>query len=319
MTGRRPVVAVTGASGYIGTRLLNVLQRDEGLSRVVAIDTRSLPTPFHNVATERLDVTQPLDHAFEDHRVTAAVHLAFLLRPGRSRAEIERVRNANLQGMRSFLAACDASRVSNLIFLSSHTVYGAHRDNPVPLTEEAPARAPVAFQYAREKALCEEMVREYAVRHPDTCVTVLRSCVVMGPGADNYVTRAFFRKALIGVHGHDPPMQFVHEDDLARLVHQLIVRPMPGTFNVAGEGVIRYSRVARLARRRLFFLPSWVAFPLVRAAWRLGIQKDSPAVGLDFVRYPLVLSTGKLKGETGFRFSYTSEEALMAYLPDIEA
>ena len=84
------------------------------------------------MATERLDVTQPLDHAFEDHRVTAAVHLAFLLRPGRSRAEIERVRNANLQGMRSFLAACDASRVSNLIFLSSHTVYGAHRDNPCP-------------------------------------------------------------------------------------------------------------------------------------------------------------------------------------------
>ena len=319
MASHRPVVAVTGASGYIGTRLLNLLQRDEGLARIVAIDTRSLPTPFHNVATERLDVTHPLDHAFEDHRVTSAVHLAFVHRPGRSRSEMERVRDANLQGMRSFLEACHTNRVSNLIFLSSHTVYGAHRDNPVPITEEAPLRAPTAFRYAREKARCEEMIHEYAARHPDACVTLLRSCFVMGPGADNYVTRAFCHKALIGVRGHDPPMQFVHEDDLARLIHHLIVQPRAGTFNVAGEGVIRYSHVARLSRRRLFFLPSYVAFPLVRAAWRLGIQKDSPAAGLDFVRYPLVLSTGKLKGLTGFRFSYTSEEALMAYLPDIEA
>ena len=317
MVSHRTVVAVTGASGYIGTRLLNELQQDEGLARIVAIDTRSLPIPFHNVATERLDVTHALDHTFENHRVTAAVHLAFILRPGHSRPEIERVRNANLQGMRSFLAACQANRVSNVIFLSSHTTYGAHSDNPVPITEEAPVRPSEEFQYAREKGLCEEMVQEYAARHPDTCVTVLRSCVVMGPGADNYVTRAFFRKALIGIRGYDPPMQFLHEDDLARLLHQLIVKPVPGTFNVAGEGVIRYSRVAQLSRRRLFFLPSFIAFPLTRMAWRLGIQKDSPAAGLDFVRYPLVLSTGKLKKETGFRFRYTSEDALMAYLPDI--
>ena len=319
MASHRPVVAVTGSSGYIGTRLLNVLQRDERLARIVAIDTRSLPLPFHNVAMERLDVTCPLDRTFEDRRVTAAVHLAFILRPGRRRSEIERVRDANLRGMRSFLAACHANEVLNLIFLSSHTVYGAHRDNPVPITEEAPVRASEDFQYAREKALCEEMVQEYAVQHPDTCVTVLRSCVVMGPGADNYVTRAFFHKVLIGIRGHDPPMQFVHEDDLARLLHRLIVQPTPGTFNVAGEGVIRYSRVARLSRRRLLFLPSYVAFPLTHAAWKLGIQKDSPGAGLDFVRHPLVLSTGKLKGETGFRFNYTSEEALMAYLPDIDA
>ena len=52
---------------------------------------------------------------------------------------------------------------------------------------------------------------------------------------------------------------------------------------------------------------------------RLVIQKDSPATGFNFVRYPLVLRTGKLKKETGFRFHYTSEEALMAYLPDIDA
>ena len=317
MVSHRPVVAVTGASGYIGSRLLNELQQDEGLARIIAIDTRSLPVPFHNVSTERLDVTHPLDYTFEHHRVTAAVHLAFILRPGHRRSEIERVRKANLQGMRSFLAACQASRVSNLIFLSSHTTYGAHRDNPVPITEEATVRPSEDFQYAREKALCEEMVQEYAGRHPDTCVTVLRSCVVMGPGADNYVTRAFFRKALVGIRGHDPPMQFLHEDDLARLMHRFIVQPVPGTFNVAGEGVIRYSRVARLSRRRLFFLPSYIAFPLTQMAWKLGIQKDSPAAGLDFVRYPLILSTGKLKKETGFRFNYTSEEALMAYLPDI--
>ena len=38
------------------------------------------------------------------------------------------------------LKASKSTKVRNLIYLSSHTVYGANKDNPVPITEEAPVR-----------------------------------------------------------------------------------------------------------------------------------------------------------------------------------
>lgn len=315
MDRRPPIVAITGAAGYVGTRLLQELEPDERLERVIAIDTRSLPVPFHNCATERHDVSQPMEDMFMGHGVNTVVHLAFVLRPGRSAKERDTIRQANLKGTRSVLSACRAAHVRNFIYLSSHTVYGAHRDNPLPITEEAPLRPSSGFQYSSDKALCEEVVEEYARANPGLGVTVLRSCVVMGAGADNYVTNALFKPVLMGVMGCDPPLQFVHEDDLAKLLHVLIREPCPGTYNVAGEGVIRYSRLARLYRRPLVFMPSAVAYPVTQMAWNLGIQKDAPAAGLDFVRYPVVVSTGKLKKDTGFRFFYTSEEALMSYLP----
>ena len=310
------VAAVTGAAGYIGCRLLHELEQDEELGTVLAIDNRPLPVPFHNVTSERLDVTQPLEDPLRAHKTNTVVHLAYILRPGHRRHDAEKVRQANLQAVRSVLDASLAARVSNFIYLSSHTIYGAHKDNPIPLTEEAPLRPSDGFQYSHDKALCEGIVQEFAAANPEVAVTVLRSSVVMGPGADNFVTQAFFKPLLLGVMGHDPPLQFVHEDDLAKLIHILITKPCPGTFNVAGEGVVHYSRVARLLKRRLLFLPPLMAYSVTQMAWDLGIQKDSPAAGLDFIRYPIVVSTDKLKRETGFRFFYTSEDALTSYFPD---
>ena len=229
MNNRPPVVAVTGASGYIGSRLLQELENEETLEKVLAIDTRPLPAPFHNVAAERLDVTQPLEDTFRDHRINAVVHLAFIIKPGRSRSEAEGIRQTNLKGVESVLKACHATKVRNFIYLSSHTIYGAHRNNPVPITEQWATSPSPNFQYSSNKALCEGVVQEFARANPEVNVTVLRPCVVMGPGADNFVTRAFFKPVLLGVSGFDPPLQFVHEDDLAKLLRLLIMETHPGT------------------------------------------------------------------------------------------
>jgi UDP-glucose 4-epimerase len=127
------------------------------------------------------------------------------------------------------------------------------------------------------------------------------------------VTRAFFRPWLLRVTGYDPPFQFLHEDDLARLLVCVIRQEVPGVFNVAGEGVVFYREVAEIARSKLVTLPSALAYPLVQLSWALGIQRDSTANGLNLVRYPMLMSTGQLKKATSYRFQYTSREALAAY------
>ena len=308
------IVAVTGASGYIGARLLEVLESDESLEKIVAIDLRSPPGPFHNLISRRHDITEPVGDLFGELGVDSVVHLAFNMRTGRNDKEIGTIRQSNLRGLRNVLRGCNLARVRHLVYLSSHTVYGAHRDNCIPITEDTPLRPSARFQYSMDKYLSEQVLDDFARSEAQTKVTVLRTCVVMGSSADNFVTKTFFKPVLVGVRGHNPPLQFVHEYDLARLIHALIMAPHPGVYNVAGEGVVPYSKLVSLASRKLLALPSFVAYPLVQWSWRLGIQKGSTAGGLDFVRYPVVMSTAKLKKEVDFRFRYTSEEALTTYL-----
>lgn len=314
MADRPSVVAVTGAAGYVGRRLLAELDGREELRELIAIDVRPLPGTFRKVVFYQRDVAQPLDDLLHRHGVDTVVHLAFVLRPGYGRREVEAIRRANVGGMESVLRACRAAGVSTIIYFSSHTVYGAHPDNPIPITEEAPVRPTEGFQYSLDKALCEGRLRAFMLENPDVTVGILRGCVVMGPMARNFVTQAFFKPILVGIRGYDPPLQFVHEEDVARLMTLFILEPRRGIYNVGGEGTIPYSRMARLARRRLVFLPAGIAYPLTQMAWALRLQRDSPAAGLDFIRYPIVVSTEKLKRETDFQFRYTSEEALMSFL-----
>ena len=53
--------------------------------------------------------------------------------------------------MRHVLDAVEAIEPTQLVHLSSATVYGAWPDNPVPLTEEMSARPNPEFAYPRKK------------------------------------------------------------------------------------------------------------------------------------------------------------------------
>ena len=143
------------------------------------------------------------------------VHLAFVLRPGHDRKAMRRV---NLSGASSVLDACAEAGVKNLIYLSSATVYGARPDNPPLLAEDSLVRPVTGFQYALDKFLTERIFEKHGDTHQDVRVAALRSCVVMGPGADNFITQAFAKPFLVAVRGYDPPLQFLHEYDLMELM-----------------------------------------------------------------------------------------------------
>ena len=88
MTTPPTAVAVTGASGYIGTSLLRQLEEKGAPDKLVAIDNRPLPFPIHNIAAYRRDVAQPIDDALLEHHVSTLVHLAFISRRGRNRVTL---------------------------------------------------------------------------------------------------------------------------------------------------------------------------------------------------------------------------------------
>jgi len=307
------VVAVTGASGYIGTRLLQELEDQEEPHKLVAIDTRPLPFPVLNVAAYRRDVTETIADVLLHHRATTLVHLAFVARRGRNRREVDAIRQANLDALAAVLDSCVRASLSHFIYLSSHTVYGAHPDNPIPLTDKASPRPLPDFPYGYDKYLSELTIQKFAEQHTEVKVTILRACIVLGPSGASSMTSGLFRPWLLGVLAYNPPLQFLHEDDLSRVLAIIIRRKLPGVFNVAGEGVVYYDEMAEIIKSRLIILPAFLAYPLAQLTWSLRLQGDSTAAGLDLVRYPMVLSTGKLTQATGYRFWHTSLETLTAF------
>ena len=309
MADRR--VAVTGAAGYIGGRLVERLRDCDSIGGVLAIDRRPIPTQTGGkVEFLQQDVTASLADAFAAHGIDTVVHLAYLMRPSRDSRAARRV---NVGGTESVLKACSQVGVARMVYLSSTSVYGAHEDNPPLLTEESPARPVKGFQYSEDKVQAEALIERFAGEQGDRSATVLRCCPVMGPNADNFVARAFLKPFLVAVRGYDPPMQLLHEDDLTDALTRCTVEERPGVYNMAGDGFIRWREMAAMLGRRLVTLPATVLYAATGAAWNLRLQSDSPACGLDFIRYRWTASTDKIKREMGVSFRHSSRQAWQSF------
>ncbi len=301
-------IALTGASGYIGRRLLSRLNAETGVESVLAIDIRPPPpgASWENVRFVEHDVSDPFPQVLSRHGIDAAVHLAYVMRPGRDR---EAARRVNVGGTRNLLEACAAADVKRLVYLSSTTVYGAHEDNPEMLTEDADPRPLKGYQYSEDKVASELLFGDFAGERPGTAISILRGCPVLGPGADNYVAEALRRPFLVAFKGDGPPMQFLHEDDLAEVIVRWLLGGAPGVYNVAGDGAVDWREAAGILKRPLFTLPAPLLYGVTAAAWALRLQSDSPAAGLDLIRYRWTASTEKIKQELGITFR-SSREAL---------
>jgi UDP-glucose 4-epimerase len=305
------VVAVTGASGYIGERIVERLVAEPSIARVIGIDIRPSPIEHPKLTSLIRDVTDPLDALFRRLHVDTVVHLAFVLRQLRDREESRRI---NVGGASNVLWACEAAGVSRIVLMSSSTVYGPHPDNEDLLLEDAPLRPPPEFNYANDKATVEWFYRNYGEQRRRTQVSILRGCVVMGPMVDNFITQALNKPALIAVGREDPEMQFVHEEDLTEILWRFVSEPHPGTFNVAGPGTISWSQVVRMAHKRLLRFSAPVAYGLTNITWRLRLQNDAPGVGLDYIRWSWTVNTGRLEQELGFKFKHSSYDAVESFL-----
>ena len=310
-------VAVTGASGYIGSRLIRQLQSSENVEFVLAMDIRRPDVDYSDPVTfVQHDIGDPFPDLFADHRIGSVVHLAYLLNPGRRRHVSRRV---NVTGTDSVLDACAAADVRHVLYLSSTSVYGAHLDNPDFLTEDHPVRPIPGFEYSEDKIESESRLTDFAARDPSATVTILRGCPVLGPNSDNFISNAFRKPLLPSIAGADPDMQFLHEDDLVAILAACLDHMPSGTYNIAGEGTIKWSEMAAKMDSRVVTLPYFAWYGLTSIAWRLRIQSDSRPCGLNFIRHRWTADARKLSAELGFRPKYTSAQTWDTFVTATQA
>jgi UDP-glucose 4-epimerase len=304
-------IAVTGVSGYLGDRLLQRLTRQEEVESIIGIDLSPPRSDSPKLRFYPRDVCDPFGDVLSDNKVDAAVHLAFAVRPSHDR---EGARRINIEGARNFMEACQQASVGTLLYLSSHTTYGPHPDNPVPLTEASPLRPIRSFPYSWDKGEADRMFQDWMAQCPDVCVNIVRACSILGPQGIGSVSAGMFQTVMIRLIGYDPLVQFLHEEDLVALITTLLRKRKGGVFNAGGEGALRYREIVAETGRPCVAVPAKMLSAVLTLSWRLRLQNESPPGGLEFIKYPIVVSTEKAKEALGFTFRYSTRDTLRSYL-----
>jgi UDP-glucose 4-epimerase len=293
-------VVVTGVGRFLGAHVASRLAADPSVGTVVGVDhgpaSGDLDPRVHRVTA---DIRTPeIASVIADAAADVVVHLAVVTSPRGYPGGRAAMKEQNVIGTMQLLAACQqAPSVRKLVVRSSTAAYGASFRDPAVFTEDTEPREVPRGGFARDILDIEGYVRGFRRRRPDVAATVLRFVPFVGRGVDTSLTRLFARPAVPTVLGRDPRLQFLHLDDALEVLHRSVSEDHPGTFNVAGPGVLTLSQAIRRAGR--------IALPVVEQGVTLipGISYDQ----LDLFVHGRVVDTTRLIKEYGFMPRSTAE------------
>jgi dihydroflavonol-4-reductase len=285
------VVAVTGATGFLGRHIVAALQRAGHPVRAVVRRpdrARELFGPRVDVRAADLGDLEALQDAFVG--ATAVVSNAAL---GSWQGPLEKFRAVNVDGTRHVLDAMKGADVGRLVHISTvavgRTQLGRWADELVERYGTSgkregwqPSDLTTDWRYAVTKSAAEDLVRE---RGHDLDVTILRPGPVFGVG-DDKLTRKYLRmwrsRVCVAPTARVP---HVCGSDVAAAVVGALGRPasVGGTYVISGPPVSPHTIVRRmtaLAGRGPVLLP--LPVPV-----RVGFTTHRAARDLGFVARPL--------------------------------
>ncbi len=348
----RPTVVVTGIAGNLGQRLLPLLNDFS----VVGLDIHEPRAGLHPDRFETFDLASEaccgrLIELIRETRAVAVVHLAFVIDPVRTGVlDRDRMWQINVAGTaRVMEAITEVNRAGNgtvtkFIFPSSVSAYGP--ELPFPVTEDYPLGAHT-LPYAMQKQEADDVARLRSSALGSCTTYLLRPHIFAGATMQNYLVGSL--RGTIGGKGRLAdwlrsrgtrlPMllprgdeylvkrfQFLHVDDMARLVAWILHRPDRGSgviiLNVAGRGdSISIHLAARIASQKIVQLPSprlcrWALALL----WTLGISSVPPEA-LPYMIGSYLMDTSRLRAFLGVDYQHviqhTTEEALQdTFVPE---
>ncbi len=309
-------VVVTGARGSVGRRVVaQIAGQHLGVS-VVAVDRHAMAAPFGAMTTRQVDLADLAEADLVDVFAGAdsVVHLATSVTAGTTNPTEVAQEIALLHRLLDALSAAD---VPHLVMVTSAMVYGAWPDNPVPLTEDSPIRPNPDFDWAVQRRRLEVMAMRWgqasqASGHGSQAggrsVTVLRPAAVVAEGRLGQLADTL-RAARSGVVADgDPPVQYLHADDLAAAVVTAVSTRYNGALNVAPDGWIPPDTLAELEGPQPRLRMSSHFVRVVSALrWRTGLAPTPPGV-VPYTACPWVVASDRLRA-LGWSAAYSNEEA----------
>jgi UDP-glucose 4-epimerase len=308
--GGQRTIAITGVSGFLGQRLLPLLDANPRVERIVGLDVRDPARRARKLEFHRVDVLGT-DLVPYVRGADAIVHLAAIVGPNPDEELFTRV---NVDGTRRLIDAAARAGVRKLVRPSSAAIYGAWANNPVPLTEDAALRPSPGYLPAIVDAECERLLADWAAAQSGRVVTRFRIAPVVGAGAHALFASVALGHAPVRVRGAASPVQVVHVDDAAAALEVAVDRDLDGAFNVAADGWLTVEEAsALLPGRRLPGVPYEVAERVLRATWATGVG-DAPPSALPYFVHAWVVANDRLKA-AGWKPGHSNDEAILLATP----
>ena len=259
-------IVVTGATGNVGTSVIDALGRDGSVDEIVGVARRTPSWTPPRTQWVTADITKDdLGRLFAGADVV--IHLAWLIQPSRDGAALERV---NVHGSRRVFEAAAAAGVGRLVHASSVGVYSpGPKDRAVD--ESWPRDGVRSSFYARHKAEAERALDVVEAAAPQMRVVRLRPGLIFKRDAGPEVRRLFggplvparlLRPGLIPVLPLPSRLvlQAVHGDDVGEAYRLAALSPAAsGAYNVAADPVLDPETLARLFDARLVRIPAGAA------------------------------------------------------------
>lgn len=330
----KPVVVVTGISGNLGTRLLPLLSRYSVIGVDVAPPRTESEMQFESLDLGQESSTRTFYELLRDTHAYAVVHLAFVIDPVRTGVlDVDRMWQINVAGSaRVMEAVTEANRttddgVKQFIFPSSVSAYGP--DFPGAATEESPLAAHT-LPYAVHKKESDEVVQQRCASLRGCSVYILRPHIFAGASVENYLMGAFrgtpngkseraqkWRSASRrlpcmlprGQKYLDNKIQFIHVDDMARLIHHILQRePEPQrltVLNVAGSGEpLTFARCIQMANAKLIRVPGkWAMRQILTLLWKQKISAIPPQA-VPYMSGQYIMNTDRLRRFLGPEYDH---------------
>jgi UDP-glucose 4-epimerase len=303
-------ILITGISRYWGGRLAQALEAFPDVEAVIGVDNEEPQVELERTEYVKVGAQHALlRRVVEAAEIDTVVDTRLVV--DSTNTSSSRAHENNVMGTMNILAACSGadSPVKKVVFRSSTHYYGCHQDDPAFFDETMRRPHPARTGIERDIVEAEGSLTEFAERHPDTAVTLLRFANILGPDVETAHTKLFSLPMVPMILGFDPRYQFVHEDDVVHALEHAVAHRVPGVYNVAGDGVLSLSEVAGLLGKAYApVLPPWgtgLASSVVR---RLGIEL--PPEALDEMRFGRGVDNRRFKA-AGFHYQHTSRETVL--------
>jgi UDP-glucose 4-epimerase len=308
-------VVVTGASGNVGTSVLEALGVEPKVKEIIGIARREPAIEMPKVKWVGADILE-VDLASFFDGADAVIHLAWAIQPSRDEAMTERI---NVEGSRRVFEATAAAKVPALVYASS---VGAYSPGPKErqVDESWPVDGiPTSF-YSRHKAATEDLLDELEGRAPELRIVRLRPGLIFKAEAGSEIRRLFagpflpgflVQKRLIPLLPKVPRLRFqaVHSRDVGEAYRQAVVRDVHGPFNIAANPEIGIEELQEFFGARSFPLPARALRAAADLSWKLRLQ-PSPPGWIDLALGVPMMDTTRAREELGWEPAMTSLEAL---------
>lgn len=307
-------VLVTGASGFIGTRLVRRLH-NSGVP-VIATDIEPARECVEGVRYQRWDVREPVPTL--DARVSLIYNLAAVHRtPGHPTQDYY---ETNVLGATHVTQAAEHLGVSTLVFASSISVYGPSEHF---LSEDAALKP--ASPYGRSKRLAEIIHGAWLNRAAERRLIIVRPGVVFGPGErGNYthlaraLSRGFFfypgRRDTIKSGGYVDELLSAIEFALGQSDRSVVFNFAYPDHSTMADIILAFADVCGFKQRyaTLPALPLYAAAGLFEFGNRLGLKNPVHRERIIKLTHSTCIEPSWLNAR-GYTFKTDLRQALMAW------